>query len=162
MYTEQELLDVAKEKKRRIFITLIPTVLVFLIAVAIFVYGQITRSQTLWVITVLLTIISWGALLFLYGTWIKPARLYQRHIHYMLHGKQVITTGYLKEISDIISIQDSLPFYSILINVGEKDDPEDDRLFYYDAQKENIPFAIGTKITVSSNDRKISNIEEAE
>ena len=162
MYTNEELIAVAKAKKTRTLIAVIPTLAIFLLSIAIFVYGQINRSEKLWMVTVALTVLSLGTLLFLYGTWVKPARLYERHIRYMLHGKQITTTGYVKEISNEISIQESLPFYPLLLNVGEVNDPEDDRLFYYDAQKEAPPCAVGDKVTVTSNDRKISSVAKTE
>jgi len=47
----------------------------------------------------------------------------------------------------------------MLVNVGERNDPEDDRLFYYDAYKPLPAMPIGTRVTVCSNDRLVASME---
>ena len=49
--------------------------------------------------------------------------------------------------------------YAMLLNVGTRNDPEDDRLFYYDAYKPLPAMPIGTRVTVESNDRLVSSMK---
>ena len=83
------------------------------------------------------------------------------NLRYLLAGRKRSTTGYLKEISEDVFDRDGMEVYSMLINVGEKNDPEDDRLFYYDIYKPAPEMPVGTRVTVTSNDRLVASIERA-
>ena len=50
-------------------------------------------------------------------------------------------------------------FDHILVVGLDKNDPEDDRLFYYDAYKPLPSMPIGTRVTVESNDRLVSSMK---
>jgi len=54
--------------------------------------------------------------------------------------------------------RDGIDCYSVWLNVGEKNDPDDDRLFYLDAYKSMDGFQPGDKIRIESNDRMIASI----
>ena len=77
------------------------------------------------------------------------------------HRRKRTTTGVYKFFSEDIYDRDGLECHSMLINIGEKNDPEDDRLFYYDAYKPAPAFEMGEKITVISNDKMVSSIHAA-
>jgi len=49
----------------------------------------------------------------------------------------------------------------MMLNVGSTDDPEDDRLFYYDVHKPRPECALGTMVTVHSNDKMVASFEIA-
>lgn len=70
-----------------------------------------------------------------------------------------VTTGVFKSFSNDVSDRDGVQCHAMLINVGEKDEPEDDRLFYYDMHKPRPEIALGTHVTVRSNDRMVAAIE---
>jgi hypothetical protein len=44
-----------------------------------------------------------------------------------------------------------------MINVGDKDDGKDDRLFYFDALKEWPDIPLGSRITIQHNDILVSD-----
>ena len=88
-------------------------------------------------------------------------RIYRKHLTYMLNGRMRVTTGVFKSFSEDVSDREGLDCYAMLINVGDKDDPEDDRLFYYDVHKPAPEMPLGTMITVHSNDKMVSAIELA-
>ena len=50
-------------------------------------------------------------------------RKYKRHLDYMLDGRKRVTEGILKEIAGVMQDRDGIDCFSVLINVGEKDDP---------------------------------------
>ena len=79
----------------------------------------------------------------------------------MLSNRKRETTGILTEVAQTATDKDGLDCYAVMVNVGEKGDPEDDRLFYYDRLKEPVPIPIGKRVTVLSNDKMIADIREA-
>ena len=159
MYTQEDLQEIGRMLRKRWQLAWIPAVLVTAAAVIVFVHGQLIRSDRLWMLTAFLTIVGVGYFLFIYGVSIRPARIYRTHVSYMLSGRMRQTTGVVKSISEDVSDRDGLECRALMLNVGEKDDPEDDRLFYVDIYK---PFdaAVGSRITVYSNDKMVSAFEK--
>ncbi len=161
MYTQEDWNDVQKMIRKRLTVAIIPPVLVIAVAIAVFVYGQITRNDSLWMLTSTLTILGGGYFLFFYGLSVRPALIYRRHLGFMLGDRMRTTTGVFKAFSEDVTDHDGLECHAMLLNVGEKDDPKDDRLFYYDAHKPRPAFALGERLTVLSNDKMVSSVELA-
>ena len=159
MYSENDLKEINALVKKRWLITLVPSSIVFAAAVAIFVYGQMNRSEYLWMLTSFMTLLSGGYFLFLIGNYMRPALIYRKNLRYLLTGRTRVTTGIFKEISEDVSDHDGMEVYAMLLNFGERNDPEDDRLFYYDAYKPLPAMPIGTRVTVESNDRLVSSMK---
>ena len=160
MYSDKDLQEINALIKKRLLLTLVPALTILTIAVVIFVYGQLNRSEHLWMVTSALSLIGGCGLLFLYGVYLRPAFIYRRNLRFLLTGRKRVTTGIFKEISEDVFDRDGMEVFSMLINVGERNDPEDDRLFYYDAYKPLPAMPIGTRVTVTSNDRLVSSMEQ--
>ena len=161
MYTEADHNDVRAQLKKRWLVAALPSALLFLVAVAVFAVCQTRRQDWGWIFACAATIVSGAYLLFLYGVYVRPMRLYSRHIGYMLTGHQRETKGVLAEVSDRPVDKDGLDWYAVTVNVGEKGDPEDDRLLYYDALKGKLEIPLGTQVVALSNDKMISEIRGA-
>lgn len=159
MYSEKDLKEMNALVKKRWLVTLLPTCIVLAVAIVIFVYGQLNRNDYLWMLTSFLTLLSGGYFLFFFGNYMRPALIYRKNLRYLLNGRKRVTTGIFKEISEDVSDHDGMAVYAMLLNVGEKNNPEDDRLFYYDAYKSLPAMPIGTRVTVESNDRLVSSME---
>ena len=159
MYSDKDWNDVNAALKKRWLITLVPSGTLICIAIIIFVYGQLNRSEYLWMLTSALTIIGGGYFLFFFGVSVRPTLIYRKNLRYLLAGRQRVTTGIFKEFSEDITDHDGMEVYAMLVNVGEKNDPEDDRLFYYDAYKPLPTVPLGARITVRSNDKLVASIE---
>jgi len=161
MYTQEDWTDINKMLKKRWAITAIPAALALIAAVAVFVVGRIHRSSSMWMLTSFLTILGGGYFLFFYGVSVRPASIYRRHLSFMLNGRKRVTTGVFKSFSEDVCDREGLECFAMLVNIGEKNDPEDDRLFYYDAYKPRPAFELGERITVESNDKMVSSIKAA-
>lgn len=159
MYSEKDWSEINALIKKRWLITLGPSGVVLAAAIAIFVYGQVNRSQHLWMLTSALTMLGGGYLLFFYGVSVRPALIYRRNLRYLLNGRKRVTTGVLKEFSEDVTDRDGMEVYAMLVNVGERNDPEDDRLFYYDAYKPVPELPLGTRVTVESNDKLVASLQ---
>lgn len=161
MYTEQDWKDINAMLRKRWLITAVPAVILLAAAIWVFVYGRMQRSDSIWKITSLLTIVGGGYFLFFYGVYVRPAAIYRKHLTYMMQGRMRVTTGVFKSFSEDVYDREGLECHAMLVNIGEKNDPEDDRLFYYDAYKPAPAFELGEKITVKSNDKMVSSIQAA-
>lgn len=159
MYSEKDWSEINALIKKRWLITLGPSGVVLAAAIAIFVYGQVNRSQHLWMLTSALTMLGGGYLLFFYGVSVRPALIYRRNLRYLLNGRKRVTTGVLKEFSEDVTDRDGMEVYAMLVNVGERNDPEDDRLFYFDAYKPVPELPLGTRVTVESNDKLVASLQ---
>lgn len=161
MYSEQDWNEINVMIRKRWIAAIVPAAAALIAAVIIFVYGQLNRSDTLWMVTAALTLLGGGYFLFSLGVSVRPARIYRKHVQYMLTGRMRVTTGVFKSFAEDVSDREGLECHAMMINVGEKDDPEDDRLFYFDVYKPRPEMAFGTRITVHSNDKMVSAIELA-
>lgn len=162
MYTEKELQAVSQMKKKRWWIALIPMVAALAAAIVIFVYGQVNRSDTLWGWTAALTVLGGVYFLFYYGLCVRPVSLYERHVRNMIHGRKHENTGLLKELGEQVCEKNGIECRPVMINIGEKDDGKDDRLYYFDIKKEwpnELP--LGTRVTIVSNDMMVADVRVA-
>jgi len=148
-------------RKRRMLVVWLPTALMLLLAIVVFVIYRLNHDVSGWIISALLTILGGAYCIFFYGVYLRPVLKYRKHIDYMLDGRKRVTNGVFKEISETVQDHDGFDCYSVVLNVGEKNDPEDDRLFYLDAFKSLDGFQPGDRISVESNDRMIASVTKA-
>lgn len=161
MYTREEQQQLNRQFIQRLLVTLVPAVLVLIAAIVVFVVGHYRRDFNAWKITAALTVVAGAYAIFLYGVYLKPMHDYRSHVNYMLDGRRHDTTGYLIGFAENISERNGVDCHALMINVGEKDDREDDRLFYYDAAKPAPDFPLGTKVVVTSNDMMVAELRKA-
>lgn len=161
MYSDQDMKEINQLLRKRWLLTLGPSGIVLAAAIVIFVYGQLNRNDVLWMVTAALTLIGGAYLLFFFGVSVRPALIYRKNLRFLLEGRKRVTTGTFTEFSEDVSDRDGMEVYAMMLNVGEKNDPEDDRLFYFDAYKPRPEIPLGTRVTVYSNDKLVSSIELA-
>ncbi len=161
MYTRQEQQQAAKQTRQRLLTVFVPAAIVFAAAVALYVIARLDRNPDAWKLPAALTLVAGVYAIFFYGVYAKPMLNYRNHINYMLDGRLRETTGYLIQFSENLSERNGIDCHAIMLNVGEKDDREDDRLYYYDAKKLPLPVEMGKKVTVTSNDMLVASIREA-
>ncbi len=160
MYREADRAQVQKELQKRWLITALPAGLLAAAAIAVFVLCQIRRQEWGWIAAAAGTILAGGYFIFLHGVYLRPMMLYHVHVGYMLDGRKRETEGVLQAVSDAPAERDGLDCYALIINVGERNDPEDERLLYYDALKGKPALAPGARVRALSNDKMIAEIRE--
>lgn len=161
MYSQEDHAQIRKQLQKRWIVTALPSVLLILSAIVVFVICQVQRKDWGWIFACVSTILGGGYFLFFFGVYLRPMMLYQRHVGYMLDGHKRETKGILTDVSSVPCDKDGLDWYAVTVNVGEKQDPEDDRLLYYDALKGKPAIPLGTRVMALSNDRMISDLREA-
>lgn len=151
MYQEIDWLENRAQIKRRLLFLCLPAVPLLLGIILSF----IARIEWL---TVLLTILFGAILIFGYGLFLSPVVSYGKHIRNMLEGRKRETVGILTAVDSTPCWREGVSYYSFTVNVGEKTEEADDRLFYFDVQKGVPPFEIGTRLRVISHDKAVADM----
>lgn len=160
MYTEADLTKVQAELKKRWLVSALPTALLAVAAIAVFVVCQMQRRDWGWIFACACTILGGAYFLFFWGVYLQPMRVYRIHVSYMLEGRMRETDGVVQDIADEPRDREGIECYELLVNIGDKGDPEDERLLYWDAQKGKPWVQVGMRVHALSNDRMISDIRE--
>ena len=158
LYSQSDRDQVNAALKKRAIAVWLPTALLLALAIAAFVWYRLRHDESGWIVSGLLTILGGAYAIFFYGVYLGPVRKYKKHLDYMFDGMKRETAGVFKEISTNVIDRDGIDCYSVWLNVGEKNDPEDDRLFYLDAYKSMAGFQPGDRVRVLSNDRMIASV----
>ncbi len=158
MYSQEDLAQVEAQLRKRRILTFLPPALLFAVGAAVFAVCQGHRQDWGWGFAAAATILGGWYGLFLYGVYLRPMKWYLRHVRYMLEGRKRETTGILTSIAESACDKEGLDWYALTVNVGEKNDPEEERLLYYDALKGRPELPLGARVTVLSNDKMIADI----
>ena len=60
-----------------------------------------------------------------------------------------------KEMEETAVMREGVKYYPMMLSVGDMDNPEDDRLFYYDANLPRPDWQIGDMLTVTAHDKAL-------
>ncbi len=153
MYTEQDYSAISAQFKKRVLVASIPAVLLL----GGIVWSFIVRIKWL---TMLLTALTGAYCVFMHGMLIAPIAAYRRHIANALTGRTRKTTGIFKEMETTAVQREGVQYFPMLITVGDPADPEDDRLFYYDANLPRPDWTSGQKLTITSHDKFVADWEK--
>ncbi len=148
MYTEQDYADICSQLKRRRLALGVPALVLLGLVIVSFIF------RIKW-LTMTLSVLLGAGCIFCYGMLLSPIIAYKKHLDEVLHGKVRSTTGAFKEMETQIVMRDGVKYYPMMISVGDMEDPEDDRLFYYDANLPRPDWKIGEKLTVTAHDKSL-------
>ena len=148
MYTEQDYEDICSQVKRRWMALGVPALVLLGLVIVTFVF------RIKW-LTMALSVLLGAYCIFCYGMLLSPVIAYRKHLDEVLHGKVRSTTGAFKEMETQAVMRDGVKYYPMLISVGDMEDPEDDRLFYYDANLPRPEWKIGEMLTVTAHDKSL-------
>ena len=154
MYTEQDYQDIRGQIRQRSFALGIPAVLLLAGVIASFVFRVKPLTMGLSVLLGVFCIFGYGMLLY-------PVIAYGRHLDEVLHGRVRSTTGAFKEMEEQAVLRDGVKYYPMMLSVGDMENPEDDRLFYYDANLPRPDWKVGEMLTVTAHDKALGAWERA-
>ena len=106
-------------------------------------------------LTMALSVLLGAYCIFCYGMLLFPVIAYGRHLDNVLHGRVRSTTGAFKEMEEQPVLRDGVRYYPMMISVGDPENPEDDRLFYYDANLPRPEWKPGDMLTVTAHDKAV-------
>ena len=148
IYTEADVQAINHQVKRGL------TVMGLSAAVAV-VATVITLVYRVQWLTIAITLF-WGSLtIFFWSMKMTPPLSYRRHLKEIHQGLSRQTLGQVVQLSEDLTHREGIDFYALIINIGEEDDPEDERLFYWDAQKPRPDFAPGDRLEIISHGNDI-------
>ncbi len=77
----------------------------------------------------------WGALiLFFWGMKLSPLLCYRKYLREIHRGLSRTVEGVLTRVDEGLTFRDGINFIAVIVNVGNLEEPEDDRLLYWDAR----------------------------
>lgn len=154
MYTEQDYQDIQKQLHQRELALGTPAVVLLAGVIVSFVF------RIKW-LTMALTCLLGAYAIFGYGMLLYPVIAYKRHLDNVLHGRVRTLTGAFKEMDEATVERDGVVYYPMLLNVGDMESPEDDRLFYFDANLPRPDWQKGEQLTIISHDKEVGRWERA-
>ena len=152
MYDDNDLNKALEASKRALLLMLVPAGVLLALAV----WSFIVRIKWL---TILLTALAGCWMIFIYHIKRVPARAYQEHVRSALRAPKKTAEGRYLRMEGTPVERSGVMYYAFYLNVGEKQDPEDDRLFYYDAMKPLPDWKSGDRLRVISYDKFVSSCE---
>ena len=152
MYSENDYTAALQAEKRARLLMLLPAGLL-LIGV---VWSFIVRIKWL---TILLSALAGCWMIFTYQILLVPRKAYRLHVRSALRIPGRNTDGYYLRMEETPVERDNVLYYAFYVNVGEKNDPEDDRLFYFDAMKPLPSWQSGERLRVVSYDKFVSSYQ---
>lgn len=116
-----------------------------------------TPSQ---IITIAITLV-WGvAAIFFWGMKMTPLLSYRKFLRDLDKGLTREVEGVVTEIDADLSFRDGLSFYRLIVNVNDLENPEDERVLYWDAQLGKPDLAVGERIFVVAHGNDMISLEK--
>ena len=154
MYTLRDYEDINRQLRKNWLCSLLP----FIVLLGVVVWSFIVRIRWL---TMAATILAGAILIFTYGIYIAPLSRYRRHLELALSGTQKVTEGIFKFMEEKPVEREGVMYFPFIINVGDQDEEDDDRLFYYDANLKRPAWQAGQVLRIQSYEKFVSGWEAA-
>lgn len=117
-----------------------------------------TASQ---VVTIAITAV-WGSLvIFLWSMKLSPLLAYRRYLRDIKGGLSRDVEGVVTQFDDAPTFRDGLNFYAMIVNVGDTNDPEDERLLYWDAHLARPEIHVGDRVQARAHGNDIIALTKA-
>ncbi len=154
MYTEQDYNEIRGQIRQRSVALGVPAALLLAGVIVSFVF------RIKW-LTMALSVVLGAFCIFGYGMLLYPVIAYGRHLDEVLHGRVRSATGAFKEMEEQAVMREGVMYYPMMISAGDMANPEDDRLFYYDANLPRPDWKVGDMLTVTAHDKALGAWERA-
>lgn len=148
MYSQENLNQIEEQFKQRLGVL----GLLLLLPMATLVYSMVVRIKWLTMLASSLT----GCIAILYiGLSLSPVFYYRKHLRALLPGRKRELSGIFKGFDPHVVLRDKVRYHSFLVNIGELDDPNDDRLLYWDDHFPLPDWQEGERFWIASFDKSV-------
>ena len=128
-----------------------------ILLVAALAASLVVRAEWL---TIILTILWGGALIFLWEMKLSPVLAYRRYLRSVAQGMTRTAEGVLVSLAEEGTFKEGVFFSVMILNVDEKMDPEGERLFYVDRCKTRPALVPGDRVRVTSHGNYVVSWEK--
>lgn len=142
LYTEQDFAATKKEFKNR---ALILTAIIVITAVVMGLFMSVFRYRyAVWAVAVIGSCLSYAYLALKVMPWYR----YWAYQNDMRHGMSRETEAWYVSCTDSTRVSDGVAFHEFIVRVGDKE--EDERLFFWDDDKQLPELKEGQKLFIRS------------
>jgi len=150
--------------KRLLAVFAIGTLLALALIIAALVWRDAThmnnRNETPSQVIVVAVTLVWGAMLiFFWGMKMSPLLSYRRYLKEIRQGLTRVVEGIVTRFDTDTTFRDGLSFYAMIVNTGDSNDPEDERLLYWDARLKRPGISLGSKVSIRAHGNDILGFE---
>lgn len=149
MYTQDDLKTVQEQYRKR----WLWLVLGLLLPTAGLVWSLVVRLQPL---TIGLSILTGCIFVFVHGVAISPVGAYRKHLSELLQGRNREMEGTFKGFDSRYAVRDRVRFLPLMLNVGDPQEPNDDRLLYWDLNLPLPDWHEGEQLYIASFDKAVT------
>lgn len=115
-----------------------------------------TPSQ---IITVAVTLV-WGAIIiFFWSMKLSPRLSYRRYLREIHSGISRDVEGVIVSMDEDTAFREGLNFYRMIVNVGDLNEEEDERVLYWDAQLGRPELSVGDSVAVRAHGNDIISLQ---
>ncbi|MCL1964153.1 MAG: hypothetical protein FWF69_03730 [Firmicutes bacterium] len=112
-------------------------------------------------IVVVAATLVWGStLIFFWSMKLTPLFSYRRYLREIRQGLFREAEGVLVRFDRETTFRDGISFYAMIINTGERGDPEDERLLYWDVRLKRPEVDAGAMVRVKAHGNDIIGFEQ--
>lgn len=98
----------------------------------------------------------WGAItIFLWSMKLTPLLCYRRYLKEIGRGLSREVEGRVVRFEKDATFREGLTFYAMLVNIGQTDDQEDERLLYWDARLDRPGVEPGDRVCIRAHGNDI-------
>lgn len=151
LYTEQDLVDVRAQQKKRWLLLALPCALLLAVIIAAVVLRLEVLADAATIIAGALLIAGWDLL-------IKPLHCYEIHINNVLHGMTHDLECEFAGFDPDESLVDGVRYHAMHVTCYDEKDKPYDRMFYFDTEKEQPAFEPGQRISITYHDHEVGGI----
>jgi len=150
--------------KRALTILAIGTLIVVGLIVALLIWRDATHmnnaNETPSQMLIIAVTLVWGALLiFFSGMKVSPLLHYRRYLREIHGGLSREVSGMLVRFEEDTTFRDGLSFYAMVVTIGDGNEPEDERLLYWDARLARPGVAVGDQVRIQAHGNDIIGFE---
>ena len=157
MYQEEDYSMIKKHVTRLQLCLWIPFGLIFIGILLLFLILRIPNT-----LTTILTIILFGAAIFVFDYYIMPQIKYQKHIDHALHGRKRNLNGYFVSMESIADKKEGVYFYPMMVYTDPDEQEDSLRLLYYDANLLRPAWEKDQKLDLTIYDKYVCDWKAAE
>ena len=152
MYTQSDFVKANKQKKLRVWLFVI---LCAVFACIMFVFNSM-RIQAL---SIACAVVGFIVSYFIWSFKVSPGVKYDRHLHELSSGQKRETACEIKYFTDETRLVDGVEVHELIVTVGKEE--EDERLYYWDADKKRPDLKEGDKVSIVSYGNFVVELKNA-